>query len=134
MLELRYAATWRLLSVVSLLLILAATIVPSDWLWPNDRTFHLHISDKWLHGITFAGLALWFSGQYAKSCYWRIALGLLAFGLLIEIVQRAVSYRSAELLDLVADVVGIAAGLILARAGLGGWTPRLEDWLQERFG
>jgi len=134
MLELRYAGMWRMLSVVSLLLILGATIVPSDWLWPDDPSFDLHVSDKWLHGITFTGLAVWFSGQFAKSSYWRIALGLLAFGILIEIAQRAVSYRTAELLDLAADVIGIAAGLLLARAGLGGWTPRLEDWLQERFG
>jgi VanZ family protein len=134
MLELRYAGAWRLLSWATLLLVLTATVVPSNWLWFDDPSMGFDFGDKWLHGITFAGLTLWFCGQYRRSSYWRVALGLLAFGLLIEIVQRNIAYRSAEMLDLVADLVGIAVGLILALAGMGGWTPRFERWLQYRIG
>lgn len=134
MLELRYAGAWRAMSVLVLLFILAATLVPSDWLWLDDPGFRIRISDKWMHGLTFAALSLWFCGQFGRSSYWRIALGLLAFGVLIEIAQRAVGYRTADLLDLAADVVGIAAGLVVAFAGVGGWTPKLEDWLQSKFG
>lgn len=134
MLELRYSGAWRAMSVLALLIILAATLVPSDWLWLDDPAFQFQVSDKWLHGITFAALSLWFCGQYAPSSYWRIALGLLAFGILIEIAQRAVGYRTADLLDLAADLVGIAAGLGIALTGAGGWTPKLEDWLQNQFG
>ena len=134
MLELRYAGVWRLLSALSLLLILTATLVPPHWLWPDSLPFHVRVSDKWMHGITFTGLAIWFSGQYARSSYWRIAIGLLAFGVLIEVAQRAVVYRSAELMDLAADLAGITVGLLVALFGAGGWTPRFEDWLQNRFG
>jgi VanZ family protein len=134
MLELRFARAWRLLSIASLTLVLTATVLPADWLWPDDPALRFDFNDKWLHGLTFLGLTLWFCGQYRPSSYWRIALGLLAFGVLIEIVQRAVSYRSAELLDLGADLVGIVAGVVIASAGAGGWTPRFEDWLQSKFG
>jgi VanZ family protein len=134
MLELRYAPAWRVMSLLTLLLVLTATLVPSDWLWLDDPSFPFRLSDKWQHGITFATLALWFCGQYARSSYWRIALGLLAFGILIELAQRAVSYRSAEMLDLAADIAGIVAGLLLAIAGAGGWTPRFEQWVQDRIG
>jgi VanZ family protein len=79
-------------------------------------------------------MTVWFCGQYSQSAYWRIALGLLAFGVLIEIAQRAVGYRTADLLDLGADLVGIAAGLAIALAGAGGWTPKLEGWLRNQFG
>lgn len=134
MLELRFAGAWRAMSVLALLTILGATLVPSDWLWFNDPSFRYSISDKWMHGITFMALSLWFCGQYARSSYWRVALGLLAFGLLIEIAQRAVGYRTADLHDLAADMAGIAAGLLIAVTGAGGWTPKLEDWLQKQFG
>jgi hypothetical protein len=122
------------MSILALLMILAATLVPSNWLWPDDPAFRLRISDKWLHGITFAALSLWFCGQYARSSYWRIAIGLFSFGILIEIAQRAVGYRSADLLDLAANVAGIAAGMTVALTGAGGWTPKLEDWLLNQFG
>jgi len=134
MLELQYVAAWRSMSVATLILILTAMVVPSDWLWLDDPSFHRYIFDKWLHGITFCALTLWFCGQYARSSYWRIVLGLLAFGVLIEIMQRMVSYRTAEVMDLAADVAGIAAGLALALAGAGGWTPRFERWVQKRIG
>ncbi|HSD68195.1 MAG TPA: VanZ family protein [Woeseiaceae bacterium] len=134
MLELRYARAWGWLSIVCLVLVLAATVLPADWLWPDDPSLRFDLDDKWLHGLTFFGLALWFCGQFRPSSYWRIAVGLLAFGVLIEIVQRAVSYRSAELLDLAADMAGIVAGVLIAVAGAGGWAPRFEDWLQSKLG
>jgi VanZ family protein len=134
MLELRYSGAWQSLSVVTLLIVLAAMLVPSDWLWFAESVTQFAIGDKWLHGLIFTVLAVWSCGQYARSSYWRVALGLLAFGLLIEIAQRAVSYRSAELFDLVADLVGIVAGLSLALAGAGGWTVRFEHWLQGQIG
>jgi len=34
--------------------------------------------------------------------------------------------------DVAADVVGIVIGLVIASAGLGGWSLRLEGWLVRR--
>jgi hypothetical protein len=42
------------------------------------------------------------------------------------------TYRSAETMDLVADAVGVAAGLVIAWVGAGGWSLRFENWLQLR--
>jgi len=134
MLELRFAGAWRSMSVLGLMLVLTAALVPSEWLWFEDPGYRFHVSDKLLHGLTFAGLALWFCGQYARSSYVRVVLGLLAFGVLIEIAQHVVGYRDADLLDLAADVAGIVAGIAISLAGAGGWTPKLEDWLQNQFG
>lgn len=133
MLPLRYARRWQLAGIIVLLLVLAAALMPALWFMhdaPNPALFSL---DKWLHGITFVFLTVWFSGQYHRQAYWRLAAGMLAFGLLIEICQRlATTGRQAETMDLVADSIGVAIGLLVARAGVGGWSLRVEEWIQAR--
>ena len=135
MLPLRYASRWRTASVALLVLVLAAAVMPAVWLWPDHDTFFSWFEgvDKSTHAIVFAFLAVWFAGQYRPRSYWRIALGLLMFGLLIELCQRMLVYRSAEWLDVAADVAGIIGGLLVAAAGLGGWCQRFEErYLSQR--
>ncbi len=134
MLPLRYARRWRIGGIFLLALVLVLALVPADWFWPDSPDAAFFISDKWLHGITFTALALWFSGQYARNSYWRLILGLVAFGLLIEVTQRMVSYRTADWMDLLADLLGVAVGMAIALAGAGGWCLRFEAWLQNRIG
>ena len=131
MLPLRYAQRWGIASVFLLLLVLAATLMPAAWFFPDRRQFVAWFidADKWLHGFTFVLLAVWFAGQYRPRSYWRIGIGLIFFGVLIEACQRLVTYRSAEWFDIVADGAGIALGLAIATAGLGGWSLQVEDWL-----
>ena len=134
MLPLRHARRWRIASIVLLLLVLVLTLMPAVWMWPGRRQFVAWFidADKWLHAITFVFLAIWFAGQYRPRSYWRIAIGLVFFGVFIEACQRLVTYRSAEWFDIVADAAGIAVGLAVAMAGLGGWSLRMENWLANR--
>jgi hypothetical protein len=134
MLPLRYASRWRTASVVLLLGVLAATLMPAMWFWGDPRgfmTWFVNV-DKWLHAITFGFLAVWFGGQYHASSYWRIGVGLILFGVFIELCQRIVTYRSAEWFDLVADAAGIVVGLLIGLTGLGGWSQRVESWFEKR--
>ncbi len=128
MLPLQYVSWWRTASAVLLILVLVAALMPAVWLWPDRGKIVSWLGefDKWAHAIVFALLAVWFAGQYRPRSYWRIALGLVMFGLLIELCQRMVAYRSAEWLDVAADGAGIIAGLLVAAAGLGGWSQRFE--------
>ncbi len=130
MLPLRYALGWQAMSTVLLLVVLAGTLMPATWLWPERVRIEnwLDNPDKWAHLLTFAVLAVWFAGQYRRKSYWRIAAGLVGFGILIELCQQTVGYRSAEWLDLGADVLGIVLGLAIGLAGAGGWSQRFENW------
>ncbi|MEJ2257194.1 MAG: VanZ family protein [Woeseiaceae bacterium] len=130
MLPLQHASLWRVLSIVLLLVVLAGTLTPTFWLDNRAKALSLFAhTDKWLHGLTFAFLALWFGGLVARHRYWVIALGLFAFGLVVEGCQLLVRYRMAEWLDVVANTVGIVGGLLVAAAGVGGWAL----WLEERY-
>ncbi|HSN52560.1 MAG TPA: VanZ family protein [Woeseiaceae bacterium] len=136
MLPLRYALRWQAASAALLLLVLASALLPAIWFWPDRvrmESWLAHL-DKWAHVAAFALLAVWFAGQYRRAAYWRIAAGLVGFGVLIEICQRAVGYRSAEWLDIGADVAGIVIGLVIGLAGAGGWSQRFEDRYLARGG
>ena len=128
MIELRYAWRWQLAGFLLLILVMIAAMVPK---MPFDNlVLQFNISDKVMHIVAFTFLAVWFSGQYEKRSYWRIAMGLIAFGVLIELVQGTVSYRRSEWLDLVGDASGIVIGLVIAFIGIGGWSRRVELWLE----
>jgi VanZ family protein len=135
MLALRYARHWQMASIILLLLVLIAALMPAAiWFWSDDLPvvdWMMHV-DKWLHGLTFVVLTVWFAGLYARRSYWRIAIGLLLFGVLIELLQGLVRYRMAEWYDLGADAIGIGVGLAIAMAGLGGWSLRFEAWREQR--
>ena len=132
MLPLRYRRQWIAVNALLIAVVTALTVVPA-FLMPRQVT-GLPGVDKWLHALTFAILALWFTGQYARRSYWLIAIGLAGYGALIEIGQSLIPYRSAEWGDLVADIVGIAAGLVIALLISGGWSLRAEHWFVDRFG
>jgi VanZ family protein len=87
-----------------------------------------------MHGFTFAALAVWYSGQYARRSYGWLALGLFIFGALIEACQSMVTYRTAEMADLIADVLGIAVGILIEQMGVGGWSLQAEEWLRRGAG
>lgn len=73
--------------------------------------------DKLNHAFAFSSLALSasFAGTATRRHVAAAALLLLAFGGAIELIQAQVG-RDAEWADLLADAVGIGAGLLLAWA------------------
>ena len=105
-------AGWRLL--------LVALIAGTCWLAfspapPQEIDTGWDKANHWLAFSTMAvtaGLAF----PHARRRSAGVALGLLALGIFIELVQSQIPARSAEVLDVVADSIGIAAGLLLMKA------------------
>jgi len=84
--------------------------------------------DKLNHVVAFAVLAmladLGWPGRAAMPV--RLA-AVLGYGVVIELVQAQLTYRSASALDLAADAIGVAMYLALERAGRrlwAGWRER----------
>lgn len=73
------------------------------------------LNDKLQHLTAFAVLALLLDRSYFRQrAYWSaVALPLLGYGLAIECVQYFLPYRSFDLLDLVADAIGLGAYCLL---------------------
>ena len=67
--------------------------------------------DKLNHFLAFSTLAI--VGMFGYKKYTFIIVGLLAFGIQIEVVQGFIPNREMSLLDIFADSVGILIGLVL---------------------
>lgn len=103
----RAAPVWRallalLLAVISWLALTPAPPPEAGLLW-----------DKLNHFAAFASLAV--AGFMGFQRRWvPVALGLLTYGGLIELLQSLTSTRVGDGVDLLADAIGIALGLGLA--------------------
>lgn len=122
--QLRLMRTWWTLGVALLLYIVTCCLLPERYV-PN-----LHLWDKLEHALAFFGMTLWFGGLTRRSRYPAIAVLLALLGAGIEIAQGAMHYgRDEDVMDFVADSVGITLALIALYAGLGGWASWIERLL-----
>ena len=96
-------------------------------LMPGRHVPDVNVSDKIKHFAAFTMLAFWFGSILVRRDLPWIVLALLAFGGAIELAQEAMPWgRRAEWSDVVADGIGILAGLVLAFTPLGRWALWLE--------
>lgn len=103
----RWRLAWRLLFLLLITMIswLAFSPLPPvgvDLGW-----------DKANHFVAFATLA--FVGlqclRPGRRRRWAVVLALLAYGVLIELIQSHVPGRAADARDVLADMIGVAIGL-----------------------
>jgi len=97
------------LAIVATVGVCILLFAPASDLPDNTPTW---INDKVAHGTVFAGLGFLWMQYFQKSP--RVILVLLAFAFFTEIVQYllpASFLRSFDLKDIVADGIGMVAGL-----------------------
>ena len=89
------------------------------WLSLTPQPPHVDFeqSDKVGHFIAYGGLMFWFCQLY-RNARTRLAYaaGFIAMGIAIEFLQRASGYRSFEVMDMVADAIGVLLGWAAALA------------------
>ena len=127
MLPVRHPRLWLVIGWVLIALAVFVSLLPAASL-PQ-----IGVSDKFEHTSTYAFLALWFAGLYPRSRYVVIGLGLFAMGVTIEWAQGAMHMgRQSDYRDVIANSIGIVAGLLLAALWLGGWAERIDGWTRGR--
>jgi len=95
---------WQILAILSSVFVLVACVMPGG--------VHTGVAqgDKILHLLTFIALALIYSLAFKGSVIKTIVICVL-FGGLIEIIQGSLAWRSAEWMDLSADILGAIIGI-----------------------
>jgi VanZ family protein len=113
--------------------LLIAALITIACLVPARDLPSLGVSDKFEHSLAFFVLAIWFAGVLERRDFLYLALALIAFGGGIEIAQGLMGLgREADIRDLMADGVGVAAGILLALTPLGRWAMGVESLLERR--
>lgn len=90
-------------------------------LMPNPpEPWVFRMVDKVEHGLAYAAMSWWFCQLYlSKRSRLVLCAALVAYGVLIEFLQRMTGYRYFEYADMVADATGVLLGWLLARTVLG---------------
>jgi VanZ family protein len=68
--------------------------------------------DKAQHVLAFGILMLLGFIAYSSD-FWKLAMALILYGVAVEVIQSWTGWRSGEVLDAVADAVGIVLSLLL---------------------
>lgn len=91
-------------------------------------------TDKIEHAVAFALMMLYAGMLFPRDRRWA-ALGLLIYGIKVEMLQLLVPWRSAEWLDIAADAAGIGLGWCLLFTPIQhalGWLDRRLAVLSRR--
>jgi hypothetical protein len=90
------------------------------------------IADDIEHACSYGLLMIWFAGLYARNRTGWIAVVVLTLGLVLEIIQSQLSYRTFDPSDLLANALGVTVGFMLSFWVLAGWCLSLETRIFSR--
>ena len=100
----------RVMIAFRLILVLILTFISWQATIRTGIEVPISNSDKLLHFLAFYTLAFLLDFAFPKSRFGVLKIIILiGYGGLIEVVQSFLPYRSAELADLITDIIGISA-------------------------
>lgn len=100
----------RLAFWLSLAAITVASLVPVVMLPPQA----MNLWDKAQHALSFGWLALVGLWAYPRHVL-PVVVGLLVWGAAIEVMQSATGWRYGDVIDWIADAVGVLAAWVVWR-------------------
>jgi len=116
---------WRALWVAMGWAIVAGIVWLS--LTPSPPKLDFTMGDKVGHFVGYGTLMLWFCQLYgSRRARLAFAIGFVAMGIALEFIQRATGYRNFELLDMLANAIGVLLGWSAARFLGSGLLARVE--------
>jgi len=120
---LRHAQRWLLLWWLAVALVVVVELLPAILL-PDVPAG----GDKDEHLLGYGALAFAAVQLFERRVLWRVALGLAALGMALEIAQGTLTTtRSFDLADELANTCGVLLGLAAAFTPLRNLLPRAPD-------
>jgi VanZ family protein len=69
--------------------------------------------DKFQHIAAFVFFVFLMTIAFRKAKYITVFLTGLGYGVLIEIIQHFIPYRTGDIADIIADILGLSAGIFI---------------------
>jgi hypothetical protein len=109
--SLRYLKLWLLLGWIQVGLVILFSLIPQ----PLEMAGALGM-DKLIHLIAYTFVMLWFGLCLTTDrSYRNLGIGLIFMGIVLELIQGRLDYRSMSYLDMTANILGVSFGWLLAR-------------------
>jgi len=90
--------------------------------------------DKFCHLAAYALMTIWFGLIYLPGRrYSLLGVGFILMGVLLELAQGLMGYRTLDIKDMTANAMGVLVGWLLAKTSLSLTLLRLEDILTKAF-
>jgi len=125
---LRARCLWLNLGWTLVLLVIHLSLAPAPFELP------VQAGDKLSHVFAYLVLMSWFANLYEGPVHrFRFAIGFLALGVTLEILQRWIGYRSFEVIDMAANAAGVAVGWVLAPPRLPNYLKFIENCYERYF-
>ena len=126
--HLHYSRFWLCTGLAMMLMVLTLSLISLP-----DEIDEIMWSDKLMHGIAYAGLMGWFAQLY-KHDFTRIVLliGLIFFGVGIELLQGLTPSRKLDVIDMVANASGVLLAWALSYTFFGSILERFEALLRPK--
>ena len=103
-------APWlRYVFVVVAVILVASLLRPDPTAAPTMGPLGIVGADKWTHALAYAGLAVLYASVTPGRDSSRVGLAValaVGFGVVIELLQWPIPYRTASAVDVLADAVG----------------------------
>lgn len=100
--------TWRVLGWLGIALTVVVSLMPPAL---GDDSGH---ADKIVHLAGYAVLTFWWA-QFVTRQRWKLAIAVVLFGIIIELLQGLTPARQPDLLDALANSGGVLLGWLAAR-------------------
>ncbi len=115
---LRYSRLWFSIAYMMLAVVAFASLMPAP---------EMGVSDKLLHLLTYAFMSAVFSTLVCRNIsLLKVVPGLILFGVVLEFLQGMTGYRYMEVNDMLANSVGVFAGLLVRLTPIPRWFRQLE--------
>jgi hypothetical protein len=112
--KLKFIKVWLAIGFLLIGVICFLTLTPSP---PDMGDFPE--SDKIGHLAAYSIMMLWFGFIYVhRKRYIRVGLAFIAMGIVLEMIQGMLGYRSFSCLDMGANACGVMIGWLLAKTRL----------------
>ena len=117
---LKYPRIWFGVAYVTLILVAVLSLMPV----PDTG---VQVSDKIMHFVVYFILSAGFMVLvHQQSNVFKVAIGLMFYGVALEFLQGLTGYRMFELLDMVANSSGVVVGLLVRVTPVPVWFRLLE--------
>lgn len=122
---LRFASLWQAAGWTMVSLVIWLSLTPHPPQPPAMLSW-----DKADHLLAYAALMFWFAQSFARR--WRWPLFLCVLGFTLEVLQGLGAVRTFDLYDMVANVLGVMLGLVLAMTPAGRLLAAVDRRLASR--